>query len=43
MASEVFVKVSGVGTYLWRAVDEDGDVLKILVHRAPGQGRRPVL
>lgn len=43
MASEVFVKVSGVGTSLWRAVEEGGDVLKIVVHRAPGQGCRPVL
>jgi transposase-like protein len=29
----VFVKVSGVGTYLWRAADEDGDVLEIIAHR----------
>ena len=28
---EVFVKIQGRQQYLWRAVDEDGDVLDILV------------
>ena len=28
---ELFVKIQGQQQYLWRAVDEDGDVLDILV------------
>ena len=28
---EVFVKINGEGHYLWRAVDQDGNVLDILV------------
>ena len=28
---EVFVSIKGTGHYLWRAVDQDGDVLDILV------------
>ena len=28
---ELFVKIQGVQLYLWRAVDQDGDVLDILV------------
>jgi len=32
---EVFVKINGVQKYLWRAVDQDGNVLDILI-----QGRR---
>ncbi len=28
---EVFVKIQGRLQYLWRAVDEDGDVIDILV------------
>ncbi len=28
---EVFIKVNGVRQYLWRAVDQDGNVLDILV------------
>jgi putative transposase len=28
---EVFLKINGLGHYLWRAVDQDGDVLDILV------------
>ncbi|MFE2317242.1 IS6 family transposase [Streptomyces sp. NPDC059441] len=28
---EVFIKISGVQKYLWRAVDQDGNVLDILV------------
>lgn len=32
---EVFVKINGERKYLWRAVDQDGNVLDILV-----QGRR---
>ena len=30
---EVFVKINGVGHYLWRAVDQDGIVLDVLVQR----------
>ena len=30
---EVFVTLQGRQQYLWRAVDEDGDVLDVLVHR----------
>ncbi|WP_411194387.1 IS6 family transposase [Rhodococcus erythropolis] len=32
---EVFVKVGGVRKYLWRAVDQDGNILDILI-----QGKR---
>jgi putative transposase len=32
---EVFIRIQGVQHYLWRAVDQDGVVLDILV-----QGRR---
>ena len=32
-ADEVFVKIRGEQHYLWRAVDQDGDVLDILVQR----------
>jgi putative transposase len=28
---EVFIKISGITHYLWRAVDQDGNVLDILV------------
>jgi putative transposase len=28
---EVFLKINGQPNYLWRAVDQDGDVLDILV------------
>jgi putative transposase len=30
---EVFVKIRGERHYLWRAVDQDGDVIEILVQR----------
>jgi hypothetical protein len=30
---EVFVKIQGQQRYLWRAVDEDGDVIDIFVRR----------
>jgi len=30
---EVFVKIRGQWHYLWRAVDQDGDVLDILVQK----------
>lgn len=30
---EVFIKIGGQLHYLWRAVDQDGDVLDILVQR----------
>ncbi len=32
---EVFIKINGIRQYLWRAVDQDGDIVDILV-----QGRR---
>ena len=39
---EVFVKIQGRQQYLWRAVDEDGDVIDILVqsrrHRRAASG-----
>ncbi len=28
---EVFIKINGVTHYLWRAVDQDGNVLDVLV------------
>ena len=28
---EVFIKINGLRKYLWRAVDQDGNVLDILV------------
>ncbi|MFC5674641.1 DDE-type integrase/transposase/recombinase [Streptomyces incanus] len=31
MATEVFVKLSGVRHHLWQAVDQDGTVLDILL------------
>ncbi len=30
---EVFIKINGVQHYLWRAVDQDGDELDILVQK----------
>jgi transposase-like protein len=30
---EVFVKINGVGHYLWRAVDQEGVVLDVVVQR----------
>ena len=30
---EVFITILGQGHYLWRAVDQDGDVIDILVQR----------
>ena len=41
---EVFVTIQGRRQYLWRAVDEDGDVLDILVqsHRNRRAAVRPV-
>ena len=38
---EVFVKIQGRQQYMWRAVDEDGDVLDILVQSH--QNRRAVV
>ena len=32
-ADEVFIRINGEQLYLWRAVDQDGDVLDILVQR----------
>ena len=41
---EVFVKIQGRQQYLWRAVDEDGDVIDILVQsRRNRRGGRPIL
>ena len=41
---ELFVKIQGQQQYLWRAVDEDGDVLDILVQsRAQSAGGHTVL
>ena len=34
---ELFVKIQGRQRYLWRAVDEDGDVLDILVQSRRNQ------
>ena len=34
---EVFVKIQGRQQYLWRAVDEDGDVIDILVQARRNQ------
>jgi putative transposase len=36
---EVFIKINGERKYLWRAVDQDGMVLDILVQNPAGQGR----
>ena len=33
---EVFLKIGGERHYLWRAVDQDGDVIDILVQRYRG-------
>ena len=38
---EVFVKIQGRQQYLWRAVDEDGDVIDILVQSRRNRGRPP--
>jgi putative transposase len=35
---EVFVKIGGERHYLWRAVDQDGDVIEILVQRYRNAG-----
>ena len=38
---EVFVTINGQRQYLWRAVDQDGDVIDILVHaRRDGRAAR---
>ena len=37
---EVFVTIQGRRQYLWRAVDEDGDVLDVLCNRT-GIGEQP--
>ncbi|WP_216606657.1 DDE-type integrase/transposase/recombinase [Vibrio sp. 99-70-13A1] len=31
--NEVFIKINGVLHYLWRAVDQDGDEIVILVQK----------
>ena len=38
---EVFVKINGATHYLWRAVDQDGDVLDILVQSRRNAGAAP--
>jgi DDE domain len=41
---EVFLTITGRRHYLWRAVDQDGNVLDILGPTSPGcQGRQAVL
>ena len=40
---EVFVKIQGRLQYLWRAVDEDGDVLVILVQSRRNRPGNPLL
>ena len=41
---ELFVKIQGHQLYLWRAVDQDGDVLEILVTKQRNKrGRQAVL
>jgi transposase-like protein len=40
---EVFVTINGRRQYLWRAVDQDGNILDILVSDAQHQGRQAVL
>ena len=40
---EVFFKINGRQQYLWRAVDQDGNVLDILVQRRRDQGRQELL
>jgi putative transposase len=35
---EVFIRIQGVQHYLWRAVDQDGVVLDILVQPRPDTG-----
>ena len=38
---EVFIKINGATHYLWRAVDQDGEVLDILVQSQAATGPRP--
>ena len=38
---EVFVKIGGERHYLWRAVDQDGDVIDVLVQRYRNTGSTP--
>ena len=35
---EVFIKINGVLHYLWRAVDQDGDEIDILVQKRRNKG-----
>jgi putative transposase len=35
---EVFIKINGVLHYLWRAVDQDGDEIDILVQKRKDKG-----
>ena len=38
---EVFIKINGELIYLWRAVDQDGDTIDILVQNAVTSGQKP--
>jgi transposase-like protein len=38
---EVFIKINGVQKYLWRAVDQDGNVLDIHVQNRRDKAARP--
>src|SRR5947207_11397522 len=40
---EVFIRINGQRHYLWRAVDQDGDVIDILVSRAVISARKTIL
>ena len=35
---EVFIKINGVLHYLWRAVDQGGDEIELLVQKRKGKG-----
>jgi putative transposase len=39
---EIFIRINGQQQYLWRAIDQDGDVIDILVqpHRDQGAAER---
>ncbi len=40
---EVFIRVGGKLHYLWRAVDQEGQVLDVLVQSRRNEGRKAVL
>ena len=39
---EVFVTINGQRQYLWRAVDQDGDLIDILVQQLPCRTSSPI-